>query len=1471
MNTPLSTPVRHAKLGISSSKSSPLTNEYKKLLGEQYQRLWTKHQQDLDLIDDIRSYVKARLSIERDYTSAINKLGKQHAAHISKKFVLLPQCDPPAAPNTTRQQQQDVNNNNSNSSNVNNNQHQDELRSDSRFQKRLANNGVEEPDKASSLYKVWSEHINRLQITSKNRQDQFEQLIMIVDKLKDIRSHKASIGKKCLDTHLKRIHEDILVSMVEIEKTRKLYYEDESQAKKARENEEKIKKKKSSLLTKFTDLQAKKEKTSAQREANDIQSTQARNDYIMALAAGNAHLQHYYQRDLNDFIHLIDDGVLDHCKIFMATLSECDINSLKDSLMHAQYWSKMINLTGSQKTNSIFLECDQSLCLRTSQKLDFEPCNNDPIDCISLEHNADYALQHEIDKWFTWFKKECRNLSQLMHMLDQCQHAFAEGKKSIELQGQTVEDLEPKIIELKQQIRKSEAAKLKAQARLKVIKEGGMQIEEWSAVESEIRADMARAQEEMEVRRLKEAATREESSCEPQEHRLIDKHTHQSSSGYLFGDDVELVQDQVHGHDQVHLQVSRDTDDEDNEDASEMILGGAGQLASVSRSNSNLVQKQQNAMSGYNALTDPSLVWQDDYSSAWGGSTVTQQPHVVAGAAAVGAASSFGNSNSSNNHNNNNVTVKTDNSEVVQKDGQTRVLAPRLDLLGAKQMGSNDKLPTSMTVQSSSPLSAVVDGRQSSPSPYGQGMVGEAYKSDYECDYNRNSGLGGHRSAASSAEPFNQPTFGFQQQQHLDPFGAPISEREGETLEEEVDVSGDGGGGGGHFNDHFGGNGGARSTTTSNNAANITGDANAVFQMLNREVVALYSFDKTNEDDLAFNESDVLRVIEISDANWVKARNEATGEVGFIPTSYVHIRDGTGGGASIECGTGTEQLTSVRQDPFPIGTGAGTGAVTTTNYNKSTPNDSNYTIDSTNTNHNQPAGKWSMDSADVSQKQHGDMTNIGGGGGSGNNIIGAPPDEPSASYCRAIYDYEPELNTFEEDGLPHLSLAQGELMRIIDQGEDDGWWLVEKQDESETRGHVPSMLVEEVELGEDEMEGGGSGDQDEDIDDGEASEYSDNRDYDDHYPGSGGSVKLAAPTFEPPPLPPPEDPEVEVESQVGVDEVNAAESSSAQETTSNVEPSVSGVEINEEDLGQRPAEEREGGGGSEIKVDSGDAMGKISSQSTGASLVPTSFIIIEPTPEVESRRIVDSIENFAKEEEPSKDSEMMVAGDEGAGSKTSTEPPASGASYSVFKEGFVLGGPPRKPEVQPKQQQQPPSPQLDQQPEEEDKQVSSSTRGSDENYEPLSEVNSVEIPMAAAPSVVIDVSFYEDSNNNDSNSISNNNNETNQQAGDLDKSQSSNEGSGELMDQDDQSQPQSPYHYVPKDRDRSKQQTTNVDVNPIIRMRAEAFSKQIIAEAIMLVPGTSVGPSTSSPLEERQLETQSPKSMSFDEEEYGED
>ncbi|OTF83601.1 SH3 domain containing protein, partial [Euroglyphus maynei] len=105
---------------------------------------------------------------------------------------------------------------------------------------------------------------------------------------------------------------------------------------------------------------------------------------------------------------------------------------------------------------------------------------------ISLDHNADIALRNEGQKWFTWFSKECRNLNRLSAQLVKLQALLSEGHKTVDLPGSGQVEIENRIDEIRQQLRKCEISKLKAKARLQAIKDSGAEVDDFIAFELQV-------------------------------------------------------------------------------------------------------------------------------------------------------------------------------------------------------------------------------------------------------------------------------------------------------------------------------------------------------------------------------------------------------------------------------------------------------------------------------------------------------------------------------------------------------------------------------------------------------------------------------------------------------------------------------------------------------------------------------------------------------------------------------------------------------------------------------------------------------------------------------------------------------------------------------------------------------------------------------------------------------------------------
>ena len=126
-----------------------------------------------------------------------------------------------------------------------------------------------------------------------------------------------------------------------------------------------LKKKKAGIFSKLSDLQTKKEKSSSHREATEIQSTQARNEYIMALTAANAHLHHYYASDLPELIKCLDDEALDKTRSCIITLLEKEMNALKSATDGMATADQLVQGTSSLFTTFAFLADPASACIRS--------------------------------------------------------------------------------------------------------------------------------------------------------------------------------------------------------------------------------------------------------------------------------------------------------------------------------------------------------------------------------------------------------------------------------------------------------------------------------------------------------------------------------------------------------------------------------------------------------------------------------------------------------------------------------------------------------------------------------------------------------------------------------------------------------------------------------------------------------------------------------------------------------------------------------------------------------------------------------------------------------------------------------------------------------------------------------------------------------------------------------------------------
>ncbi|XP_028967534.1 protein nervous wreck [Galendromus occidentalis] len=407
-----------------------LSNHLKTLHSEQLTKLHLKHQQDTELLDDIRNFTKIRAQIEKDYGTAMVKLA---TTYLAKK--------PPPGIDYKTEDRADI----------------------------------------KSVFGVWrmlldeSEKIGKARLASA---DVFQSRIS--ENAKNTRQAKLQIAKRCFDA-LRKYQEEVQQTVLEVDKTRKLYFEEEHMAHdargKAHDVEEKLKKKKGGIFSSISSLQKKNDKFSSRREACDIQSTKARNDYILALAAANAHQKRYYETDLRDVLENLDCDISEKVREYLVLMSRTEL--LTVAACNSSFGRIQEEASKITKQYSIDQYLADNPTLGQKIDYDFDACDGDEIRIICTDHLAEHALQKDAKRWASAYMKECRVLRDSNRELNKLINKRDKGEKTVENVSGESEDIDSKIEEYKNIIRRAETGLVKAEARLNALRAGQVNVDEY--------------------------------------------------------------------------------------------------------------------------------------------------------------------------------------------------------------------------------------------------------------------------------------------------------------------------------------------------------------------------------------------------------------------------------------------------------------------------------------------------------------------------------------------------------------------------------------------------------------------------------------------------------------------------------------------------------------------------------------------------------------------------------------------------------------------------------------------------------------------------------------------------------------------------------------------------------------------------------------------------------------------------------
>lgn len=331
------------------------------------------------------------------------------------------------------------------------------------------------------MWSVWTTVLEENEKLAKARLaavEVFQQ--QIADEAKVLRAYKLAIAKRSIE-NLGKVQQEVQGSVQDIDKHKKSYFDEEHCAHdvrdKARDIEEKLKKKKGSFFQSITSLQKNSARVTSRKDQLEEKSTGARNDYILSLASANSHQNRYFTTDLQSTMTTMENYVYERVADFLALIGRAELMTCSAT----QNSFSKIRDQANQLTREYNLQCCYLFypVLKQHIQYEFEPCDNDPVRKVTAEHESNLqTLNHEGKRWAARVARERHAVKENTRRLAGYQALRDAGHRN-DPNDQNGPDLETKIDDLIEQIRKSEINKIKSEARLECLKQGGISVEEW--------------------------------------------------------------------------------------------------------------------------------------------------------------------------------------------------------------------------------------------------------------------------------------------------------------------------------------------------------------------------------------------------------------------------------------------------------------------------------------------------------------------------------------------------------------------------------------------------------------------------------------------------------------------------------------------------------------------------------------------------------------------------------------------------------------------------------------------------------------------------------------------------------------------------------------------------------------------------------------------------------------------------------
>uniref|UniRef100_H2SGE2 FCH and double SH3 domains 2 n=1 Tax=Takifugu rubripes TaxID=31033 RepID=H2SGE2_TAKRU len=353
-----------------------------------------------------------------------------------------------------------------------------------------------------NVYAVWRSYLEGTVQVSQSRLNVCDNYkSKVSEPAKAVRLYKEQQLKKIID-QLSCIQAELQESVKELVKAKKKYYECEQVAHAVREKADIEAKSKLGLFQSRISLQKASVKLKAKRSDCNSKAMQARNDYLLTLAAANAHHDRYYHTDLLHCIQALDGRIYEHVKDYLVALCHTELEASQATHNTFQFLLDKSTRIIQEFNQQLFMQ--ENPVFHKAHDFQFQPSEYDTVRHTVVQTSSllrsrqlesetgtteEHSLNKEARKWATRVAREHKNIIHYKRCLEECD---SHGLPPTE-QGSL--DLELKIEDTKENMRKAEIVKLKAEARLDLLRQVGVTVDTW------LKSSMNQVMEELENER----------------------------------------------------------------------------------------------------------------------------------------------------------------------------------------------------------------------------------------------------------------------------------------------------------------------------------------------------------------------------------------------------------------------------------------------------------------------------------------------------------------------------------------------------------------------------------------------------------------------------------------------------------------------------------------------------------------------------------------------------------------------------------------------------------------------------------------------------------------------------------------------------------------------------------------------------------------------------------------------------------